>query len=71
MRLRTVTTVYGFEAVSVTSANVEHSRRKTYKGRKSVRVQNIVNELQADKIDRADYWKRKREERKNRRRGIE
>jgi hypothetical protein len=71
MRLRTDKNQFGIETFSVTDAKVEHSRRKTYKGRKSVRVQNIVNELQADKIDRSDNWKRKREERKNRRRGIE
>ncbi len=68
MRLRTETSKFGFVGSSVTEAKVEHNKKQTYKGAKLVRTSNIVNEIQAGAIDRADHWKRKREERKNRRR---
>lgn len=68
MKLRTETNRFGFIGSSVTEAKVEHNRKKTYKGAKLVRTSNIVNELQAGAIDRADNWKRKREERRNKRR---
>ena len=70
MRLRTRTQSLGFICESVTETNVSHSVKKTYKGSKIARVQNKVDDIQAGALDRAEHWKRKKEERRNRRKGI-
>ena len=70
MKLTTKSTALGIETYSEQSVNVLHSVKKTYKGAKIVRVQNLTDEIQANSIDRSLHWKRNKEERRNRRKGI-
>jgi len=73
MRLRKV--IYSAQKVcgqnlriqTETETNVSHSQKRTFKGSKIARVQNIVQEFQADKLDRKNEWKEQRNKRKQER----
>jgi hypothetical protein len=70
MRLKTKVEQFGLVTESETSANVTHSQKRTFKGSKIARVQSVVENYQADKLDakfdRLAERKRQREERRRR-----
>lgn len=70
MRLRTRKESFGFIGNSETQVNVLHSVKQTYKGAKIARVQNLTDDIQAGAIDRTLHWERNKEQRRNRRKGI-
>ena len=67
MELRTTTKTTLGEGHSLKQAKVEHSVKKTYKGSKLVRVNNIVESCQAGAIDNKIKWAKHREQRKRER----
>jgi len=67
MRLRTTKEQFGLVTESETNAKVSHSQKRTFKGSKIARVQNIVQEFQADKLDRKNEWQEQRNKRKQER----
>lgn len=68
MELRTTTKTKLGEGHSVKQAKVEHSIKQTYKGSKLVRVNNIVESYQADKLDAKEQRRIERKEQRRQRR---
>ena len=64
MKLKTQSTALGIETYSEENVNVLHSVKKTYKGAKIARVQNLTDIIQGNAIDNKIKWAKHKEQRK-------